>query len=455
MRWAILAFAFIAMHEMCVAEITSVSRLDDDGSDVLEEIFTEAFMMAPEVTDGSWDQKRRFALFVKNVAATFDVDGYRWLLKIIKGRRATERFTQAVAHRSFSKPHCDKGSWVSPSHTFGDIMAKFPGGPFRGKNGLDLVSWMGNMYKNVHTPASANTPGVENMVLQTFKQIKGVIQGIVAIIVDLVPPMIIGQNLPCLPMLTGMNCLGSVLYPISATDFVTADLTDSVMGGVLSSFPAKYAAKIGRTSDAQYYLCATVYLGMYCASLFPICVTGAANISQTFPVCFVQCLATLVACPGFWIDDIAIPCSNMSVPPFCSFSAFINHLLIPPQYSTYDQSHAYPEGCPKYDASIDTPRDLYDKKPAPESAIAKATQEKPLKDFHLKPHEAEEEFTGACDCEAIKDICTLHLPYPIYVNSTQTTSETHYQVPERIGEQEKRCCEECKPIWDILEGNGL
>lgn len=106
------------MHEMCVAEITSVSRLDDDGSDVLEEIFTEAFMMAPEVTDGSWDQKRRFALFVKNVAATFDVDGYRWLLKIstlrlciqmsclpVKGRRATERFTQAVAHRSFSKPH--------------------------------------------------------------------------------------------------------------------------------------------------------------------------------------------------------------------------------------------------------------------------------------------------------------------------------------------------------------
>lgn len=94
MRWAILAFAFIAMHEMCVAEITSVSRLDDDGSDVLEEIFTEAFMMAPEVTDGS-------IIFVQ----------------------------------------CDKGSWVSPSHTFGDIMAKFPGGPFRGKNGLDLVSW--------------------------------------------------------------------------------------------------------------------------------------------------------------------------------------------------------------------------------------------------------------------------------------------------------------------------
>ncbi|GIX66205.1 hipothetical protein [Babesia caballi] len=422
---------------------------------LLEEIFAEAFMMAPEVTDGSLQQRRAFSRLVTNVAATFDVDGYRWMLGIIKGRRATERFAQAVAHPNFSQPHCDKGSWVSPSHTFG-TSAKFPGGPFRGGTGYDLVKWMGNLYTHAHTPASVEQPGLQNMIVQSFQQIKGVIQSILAVVVDFVPPMIITMSLPCLPMLTGINCLGSVLYPISATDFTMADVTDSVMNGVISSFPAKYAAKVGHTSDAQYYLCATVYLGMYCASLFPICVTGAAKVTETFPLCFVQCLATLIACPGFWMDDIAIPCSNLSMPPFCSFSAFINHWRVPPQHTTYDQSHQYPEGCPGYDPEMaDTPMDLYDKKKAPDSAIARAAKEKPLEAFHLKRPPAREGFEGACDCAAIKDVCKLHLPYPVYVNADRVTAETHYQVPERIGEQERRCCEECKPIWDILENDSL
>lgn len=445
----------LILHEICAEKLPSAVRDVEVDNDMLETIFSEVFAMAHEVTDGSWDQKRAFALLVKNVAATFDVTGYLWLMEIIKGRRATERFTQAVSHRTFSQPHCDKGSWVSPAHTFGDQIAKFPGGSFRGKNAYDLVNWMGNMYKNVHTPASADAPGLQNMVVQMFQQVKGVIQTIIAIVVDIVPPFVVTQNLPCLPMLTGMNCLGSVLYPISATEFVTADITDSVMNGVISSFPAKYAAKVGRTSDAQYYLCATAYLGMYCASLFPICVTGNANVRQTFPICFVQCLATLVACPGFWMDDIQTPCSNLSVPPFCSFSVFLNHSRIPPQYSTYDQSHMYPEGCPKYDPNLDTPMDLYDKKELAESAIAKAAHKKPLSEFHLKPPKEKVEFDGACDCQAIKEICTLRLPYPVYVDSNRNTTETHYQVPEQVSEQEKRCCEECKPIWDILENDSL
>ncbi|CDR95855.1 membrane protein, putative [Babesia bigemina] len=444
--------ALIATHTVCVLHAASVEHVHkDDGR--LEDLFSEAFMMIQEITDGSEKQKLAFSRLLTNVAATFDVEGYRWMLDIVKGRRATERFTQAVAHRSFSQPHCDKGSWVSPSHTFGDLV-KFPGGPFRGGTGYDLVRWMGNQYSHVHSPASANQPGLENMIVQAFQQIKGVIQTILAVVVDLVPPIVISVSLPCLPMLTGINCLGSVLYPISATDFVMADITDSVMNGVISSFPAKYAAKVGRTSDAQYYFCAHIYLGMYCASLFPICVTGAAKIAETFPMCFVQCIAALIACPGFWMDDIAVPCSNLSVPPFCSFSVFANHYRIPPQYTTYDQSHMYPEGCPQYNPEIDTPRDLYDKKAAPPSAIAKAAKEKPLEEFHLKRRKAEE-FPGACDCDAIKEVCRLHLPYPVYVNADPSTSETHYQVPERVDEHEKRCCEECTPIWDITENNTL
>ncbi|GFE53695.1 hypothetical protein BaOVIS_010990 [Babesia ovis] len=453
MKHVVSFITIIATITTCVAKEHTEEARHMEGEALLEEIFTEAFMMAPEVTDGSWDQKRAFARLVTNVASTFDVEGYRWMLGIIKGRRATERFTQAISHRSFSQPHCDQGSWVSPSQTFGD-MTMFPGGPFRGGSGYDLVRWMGNLYTHTHSPASANTPGVENMVIQGLQQVKGILQTVIAIIVDFVPPTIIGTNLPCLPMLTGLNCLGSVLYPISATDFMMADITDSAMNGVISSFPAKYAAKVGHTSDTQYYLCATIYLGMYCASLFPICMTGAANVSQTFPLCFVQCLSTLIACPGFWMDDIAVPCSNISVPPFCSFSVYANYWRIPPQYTTYDQSHMYPEGCPQYNPNLDAPRDLYEKRGPPESAIANAAKEKPIEAFNLKPHGLEE-LAGACDCEAIRELCKLHIPYPVYVNADNNTSETHYEVPERIGEREKRCCEECKPIWDILENDSL
>ncbi|ORM39678.1 uncharacterized protein BXIN_0114 [Babesia sp. Xinjiang] len=448
MRYITSLLISIASIATCVDKALTDEAHHMEKEALLEEIFKEAFMMAPEVTDGSWNQKRAFSRLVTNVAATFDVEGYKWMLGVIKGRRATERFTQAVAHRTFSQPHCDKGSWVSPSHTFGSV-AKFPGGPFRGGTGYDLVRWMGNLYTHVHSPASADTPGVENMVIQGLQQVKGILQTVIAIIVDIVPPTIIGQNLPCLPMLTGLNCLGSVLYPITATDFVMADMTDSVMNGVISSFPAKYAAKVGHTSDAQYYLCATVYLGMHCASLFPICITGAANVTQSFPLCFVQCIATLIACPGFWMDDIEIPCHNLSVPPFCSFSVFVNYFRIPPQYSTYDQSHLYPEGCPQYNPNIDAPLDLYEKKGPPDSAIAKAAKEKPLEEFHLQRPQAEE-LAGACDCEALMEICKLHIPYPVYVNANRSTAETHYEVPERIGDHERRCCEECKPIWDIL-----
>ena len=81
--------------------------------------------------------------------------------------------------------------------------------------------------------------------------------------------------LPCLPMLTGHNCFGAVLYPITMADFTIADVTDAMMDGTaviachyfavvpwlplfefvpgyIAGFPNTYAEKVGKTSDALY-----------------------------------------------------------------------------------------------------------------------------------------------------------------------------------------------------------
>ena len=35
-------------------------------------------------------------------------------------------------------------------------------------------------------------------------------------------------------------------------DLTIADVTDSMLDGVIAGFPATYAAKVGKTSDAMY-----------------------------------------------------------------------------------------------------------------------------------------------------------------------------------------------------------
>lgn len=129
--------------------------------------------------------------------------------------------------------------------------------------------------------------------------------------------------------------------------------------------------------ETQYRICAAAYLGMYCASIFPICwLPMGLQEAQTFPICFPQCIASLIACPGFWIDDISGPCSSSSLPPFCSFSLFINLKLIAPQYTSYEEGHPFPQDCPSYDPLYDTADNLYDVVlPAP-SPIQEAAKEK-------------------------------------------------------------------------------
>lgn len=52
-------------------------------------------------------------------------------------------------------------------------------------------------------------------------------------------------------MVTGHNCAGSVLYPITIGDFVLADMTDSALDGVVAGFPSYYRKHVGATDGTN------------------------------------------------------------------------------------------------------------------------------------------------------------------------------------------------------------
>merc|ERR1712224_237860 len=148
------------------------------------------------------------------------------------------------------------------------------------------------------------------------------------------------------PMVTGHNCFGAVLYPITTADFVMADTSDAQLDGIIASFPALYKRKVGTTSDAAYKACFSAYMSMHCGSIFPRCSTPNAGQFMRLPLCFTSCLATLVACPGFWVEDIAGECMEVSAPPMCAMATFANYWLLPPQYTSYEDSLVAGTECP-------------------------------------------------------------------------------------------------------------
>lgn len=63
-------------------------------------------------------------------------------------------------------------------------------------------------------------------------------------------------------MLSGHNCFGAVIYPITMADFATATMTDSTLDGVIAGFPTLYKRKVGVTSDAAYKACFAAFMSM-------------------------------------------------------------------------------------------------------------------------------------------------------------------------------------------------
>jgi hypothetical protein len=156
----------------------------------------------------------------------------------------------------------------------------------------------------VQSPASTGLLSGLTLAKQGLSMGAGLMQSVVSAMVHIVPPLIPppvwnNQPLPCAPMVTGHNCFGAVLYPITMADFVIADVTDSMLDGVIDGFPNTYATKVGKTSDAMYKACFASYMSMHCSSIFPRCTAPQSNdepipVGGRVPMCFHLCILPLV-----------------------------------------------------------------------------------------------------------------------------------------------------------------
>lgn len=303
------------------------------------------------------EEAAAFDKIYEKLLRDFDVNSYSSFLKDFKV--GLKNYEESDAFKTVpAAGHCDKGAapsakLLAPMQVKG--ASAFPGGILKRVFGFDLSKLVYDLSMKATGPASAQGGLVAMLAMQALLQGAGMVQNLVSNAVHIIPPMISppvwnNQPLTCMPMVTGHNCFGAILHPITMADFVIADVTDRSVEGYINSFPKLYANKVGKTSDAKYKMCFQAYMSMHCASIFPRCNAPQAREEPSpvgrLPMCFTHCLQTLVMCPGFWVDDIMGTCMDVSVPPMCSVGVYWNLWRAPPQYSSFEDSHAPAAECP-------------------------------------------------------------------------------------------------------------
>lgn len=291
----------------------------------------------------------------------FDVDAFQHQTANLAANAASFLKSRADYANVPGMPHCDAGASNPSSGLTVKSLAAFPGGPTKRVFGFDLSKMVDQMARKATGAAGASGvfPGI--LAMQAINAGAGMVKSAIDAAVQIVPPLIpppiwINQPLPCLPMVSGHNCFGATPYLITAGDFMIADVADSQLDGVIAAFPSLYKEKVGKTSNTAYKACFAAYMSMNCASIFPRCNMPMSRDEPIpngrVPMCFTHCIATLVACPGFWLNEVIDQCMMVSVPPMCTMSIFANMWLLPPQYTNYEESNPVPAECPTVPASL-------------------------------------------------------------------------------------------------------
>ena len=355
-RAAVFSFALAlpATSLKFVRKTAAPAEAAQDSGSVLH-----VFANASTSTDGH--VQRAFDTLYRTFNDSFDHAGLEL---------ATSRFHDAVkeyksrdayvAYKNMpSKPHCDVSSSVPVQQV--KAVAPFPGGITQKAFGTDFAKDVYELGKEAEGPVAAGLVPVSALSSQSLSLGMGMLQSVVAGLVHTIPPLVPppawnNQPLPCVPMVTGHNCFGAVLYPITMADFVIADVTDAMLDGVIAGFPNTYATKVGKTSDEMYRSCFASYMSMHCSSVFPRCSAPQSSdapspVGGRVPLCLHLCVMPLVMCPGFWVDDIIGTCSMVSVPPLCTQAFYMNLWRLPPQYMDFDEANPFPADCPSSDLS--------------------------------------------------------------------------------------------------------
>ena len=102
--------------------------------------------------------------------------------------------------------------------------------------GFDLGKYALEKLSEGANEASGTMP-TQMLMMLAIQSTVGMIQTIISDALIVVPPLVpppvwINQPLPCLPMVTGHNCFGAILYPITLADFSIASVTDKSVDGI-------------------------------------------------------------------------------------------------------------------------------------------------------------------------------------------------------------------------------
>ena len=333
--------------------------------------------------NGSAEVDSAFRNAFGHFADEFDYDMYGRASAEMEAGLARYASAHSVGGRALGAvaPHCDTGVELMTLPNVRGVAA-FPGGTVGSVFGMDWGKRLFELGQRAQGPASAALVAPFALSTQALSTGMGLVQAAIATMVHVVPPLVPppawhNQPLSCVPMASGHNCFGSVMYPITMADFMLADVTDSMLDGYVASFPALYGRRVGKTSDAMYKSCFSAYMGMMCASVFPRCTTPQSRdeimpVGGSVPVCLHTCVLPLVVCPGLWVSDLLDSCSSVSVPPLCSQAKFSNAKRLPPQLASFDEAHPFPAECPPSVAVRKEALELYDPQQFPGSPIEAA-----------------------------------------------------------------------------------
>jgi len=338
--------------------------------------------------NGTDELNETFKTVYGHFANTFDMKLYDGFVGLLAKGMAQYKTSQA--YNSYKNaptvPHCDKGVAVVAQQTDVHGMAPFPGGVVGQVFAFDFGKHLFDLSEKAEGPASAGLIAPMALTSQALSAGMGLIQSTIASSMHVVPPLVPppmwnNQPLTCAPMVSGHNCFGSVLYPITMADFMIADVTDAMLDGYIAGFPSAYSKKVGKTNDSMYQACFASYMSMMCSSMFPRCTTPQSRdepvpVGGRVPMCLHMCILPLVMCPGFWMDDLMGSCSMVSVPPMCTQASFGNLWRLPPQYTDFSDANPFPRDCPQIDTEFgmdaeDDPN-LYEDAPRTLSPIERA-----------------------------------------------------------------------------------
>jgi hypothetical protein len=272
-------------------------------------------------------------------------------------------------------PHCDSES-TGPRFVTKEVRPQ-TSNPFNKipTFTFDIGQLTTDILNRAASPGAAQAGATGIIAMAGIMMVKDMIQSALSTAVSLVPPAIpppVWNNmpLPCVPMITGGNCFGSVLYPITFADSIIADVTDSVLTGLRGRFRATFLQRAGKQPDSVYQLCYKAYMSLMCSDRFPRCTNPQGRDEMVpflgrVPTCFTACIAVLAACPGFTFADIGGVCSEVSVPPICSQAVYLRD--DPQGVETIEEEIAgkLNSKCSNYNPEIDAGEDplLYETEP--------------------------------------------------------------------------------------------